>query len=104
MGDFRTYRDAARQAAVAMSPIRDQTVWTPESLADVASWSYQLDDAERAQLVAATTAARRSGVKLEDVTRQNFVLGSFAGLLEDVRQGYVSEEAALRDYGVRLKD
>ncbi len=25
-------------------------------------------------------------------------------VLEDVRQGYVSEEAALRDYGVRLKD
>jgi hypothetical protein len=86
MGDFRTYRNAARQPAVAMSPIRDQSAWTPASLADVGSWSYQLDDAERAQLVAATAAARKAGVKLEDLTRQNFVLGSFATLLEDVRQ------------------
>jgi hypothetical protein len=86
MEDFRTFRTARFAPAVPMSPIIDQTAWEPQSLADVGAWSYVLGDSERAQLIAASTAARKAGVKLEDVTRQNFVLGSFASLLEDVRQ------------------
>ena len=84
MGDFRTYTVARREPVAAMAPIRDASAWAPESLRDVEGWSYRLSDGERAQLIDAT--ARLQGVPVDMVDRDNFVLGSLAGVIEDVRR------------------
>ncbi len=54
MGEFRTYTIARREPVRAMAPIRDVTVWTPESLRDVERRSYWLSDGERAQRIDAS--------------------------------------------------
>ena len=67
-----------------MAPVCDATAWTPQSLGDVARWSYAFGAGEVAQLVDA--AKRLRGTPLERVDRTNFVLGSLAVVLEEVRR------------------
>jgi len=83
---FRTYSQARRVPARAMEPLIDPAGWSPESLRDVASWSYPLTDADRVELIDASEAIRRSGTPLERVTRENFRLGAFGETLRDVRR------------------
>ncbi|MFN0302179.1 MAG: TauD/TfdA family dioxygenase [Burkholderiales bacterium] len=82
MGDFRTF--TKRGPAAPMMPIRDATAWTPDALRDVNRWSYRLSEGDRAQLIDATV--RLQGVPVERVDRDNFALGSFAAVMEDVRR------------------
>lgn len=83
---FRTYHQTRRVPARAMEPLLDPAGWSPESLRDVASWSYRITDQDRAELIGATAAIRRNGIAAERVTRENFQLGAFGETLRDVRR------------------
>src|SRR5690242_20769431 len=83
---FRTYHQAGRAPARSMEPLMDPAGWSPESLRDVASWSYRLTDRDRAELVDASAAIRRSDIPGERITRENFRLGAFGETLRDVRR------------------
>jgi hypothetical protein len=43
---FRTFQHSERVPARAMEPLVDPAGWSPESLRDVAQWSYRLTDAD----------------------------------------------------------
>jgi len=59
MGDFRSFKTAARRPAEAMQPVVDPADWSPESLKDVANWSYRISDRDAQELAAGVAAVRR---------------------------------------------
>ncbi len=86
MKDLRSFKEAIRVAAQAMQPIVGPAAWSPGDLCKVESWSYEITGEDSARLIEAAQAARRKGIALEDVSRENFPLGTFAGILADVRR------------------
>ena len=86
MGDFRSFKHAHRLPAKAMEPIVAPIAWSAKDLRDVGSWSYALSEQDRAELIEATEAARRQGIALEAVSRDNFRLSTLAEILADVRR------------------
>ena len=44
MSDFRSFKTATRRPAEPMQPVADPADWSPESLQDVANWSYRISD------------------------------------------------------------
>lgn len=83
---FRTFHQQTRLPARPLQPVVDPAGWSPESLADVASWSYHLTENDRGELVAATETVRRAGIAPEEVNRANFELRGLASILQDVRR------------------
>ena len=83
---FRTFHGQTRLPARRLQPIVDPAGWLPESLRDVASWSYRITDRDRAELIGATEAIRRDGVPVERMSRDNFRLDAFGETLHDVRR------------------
>ena len=86
MGDFRTFRTSKRLPSEPMQPVVDPAGWSPESLKDVASWSYEISEQDADELVEGIAAVRRSGTAVVDVGRENFPLKSFAEVLADVKR------------------
>jgi hypothetical protein len=69
-----------------MRPVVDPADWSPESLRDVANWSYRLTDRDADELAEGIAAARGAGVTMVDITRKTFPLKSFGEVLTDVRR------------------
>jgi hypothetical protein len=86
MGDFRSFKTAKRLPAEPMQPVVDPADWSPDSLKDVANWSYQLTDRDNDELADGIAAVRRAGVATVDVVRESFPLKSFGDVLTDVRR------------------
>ncbi len=86
MGDFRSFKTARRLPAEPMQPVVDPADWSPESLKDVANWSYQLTDRDADELADGIAAVRRAGVATVDIVRESFPLKSFGDVLIDVRR------------------
>ncbi len=86
MGDFRSFKTARREAAAPMKPLVDPAGWTAASLKDVASWSYQITDADAEELSAAVATARRSSTAMVDIGKPDFPLRAFGEVLADVRR------------------
>lgn len=86
MTSFRTFNDAQRAPARPMEPLIDPAGWSPESLRDVASWSYRFTEDDCAELIDATDAVRRNAIPIEQVSCENFRLGAFAEVMRDVRR------------------
>jgi hypothetical protein len=87
MTDFRTFKQAKRAPALAMSPVIDPAGWAPHSLGDVENWSYHITQSDADALIDAANEVRNNGIRVEDVTKENFLLkGSFRGVLSDVRE------------------
>ena len=86
MSRFSTFRGAVRKPARAMEPVVGPTAWSPEDLRHVERWSYRMDGRDRSELLKATQSIRKRGIRLEHVTRDNFLLGAFADVLEEVRR------------------
>lgn len=113
LNDFRTY-SIARNAPVrrrvastrAMARVDDAAAWTPESLRDPERWSYRLSAPERAQIVDATVPLRDRDTPMESIDRSNFVLGSLAAVMEDVRRELLDGRGIvmLRDFPVETLD
>ena len=72
-------------------PIDDATAWGRADYPDDRSWVHALDDAMRAEIVAATRAARGRGVVAKEVTPADFPLpltaARLAGVYRDVECG-----------------
>src|SRR5262245_47148287 len=86
MGDFRSFKTARREPAVAMKPLADPAAWTAEDLKDVSSWSYRISTGDANELEAAVAAVRRKGVAMVDIRKEDFPLNTFADVLVDVRR------------------
>jgi hypothetical protein len=86
MGDFGSFKTAVRVPARPMQPVIDPAGWTAAELRDVDSWSYRITDQDVDELVGAVEAARRNGIAVVDVRRDNFPLGKFADTLADIRR------------------
>ena len=86
MGDFRSFKTAARRPVEAMQPVVDPADWSPESLKDVANWSYRISDRDARELAAGVAAVRRAGVPIVDLKRESFPLTAFGDVLSDVRR------------------
>lgn len=85
MKSFRTYDQAKREPARSMQYIVDPAGWAPEELADVTTWSYRLTDTDRAQIIEAVSVVRKAGIAPEHVTRDNFMLGTLADIMREIR-------------------
>ncbi len=72
MGDFRSFKTAARRPAEPMQPVVDPADWSPESLKEVANWSYRICDRDADELAAGVAAVRRAGVPIVDIKRDGF--------------------------------
>ena len=77
MGDFRSFKTAARHPAEPMQPVIDPADGSPESLKDVASWSYRMSDRDADELTAGVAAVRRASVAIVDIKRASFPLQAF---------------------------
>src|SRR5262245_62718902 len=86
MGDFRSFKTAMRRPAAPMQPVIDPADWSPESLTDVANWSYRISDRDAEELAAGVAAVRRAGVAIVDLKRESFPLKAFGDVLSDVRR------------------
>jgi hypothetical protein len=87
MKDFRTFKNAKRLPAKAMSPVIDPAGWIPHSLGDVENWCYHLTDSDADALIDAANQVRDKNIPLEEVSKENFMLnGTFRGVLADVRE------------------
>jgi hypothetical protein len=86
MSSFRTFDRSKRLPAEAMRVVVDPGDWTADELGPVDGWSYFVDHSDAEQLLAGVAAFRRRNLPLVAVTRDNFPLGSFAGILHDVRR------------------
>src|SRR5215467_647240 len=86
MGDFRSFKTAARRPAAPMQPVVDPADWSPESLKDVASWSYRLSDRDADELADGIEAVRHARVAIVDIKRESFPLKSFGDVLIDMRR------------------
>jgi TfdA family taurine catabolism dioxygenase TauD len=86
MGDFRSFKTTRRLPAEPMRPVVDPADWSPESLKDVASWSYRLSGRDADELADGIKAVRRAGVAIIDIKRESFPLKSFGDVLTDVRR------------------
>src|ERR1700733_3713869 len=70
----------------ALKPIEGASAWIGATLKQQPdSWIYRLSDAEIAELDDATRAARRSGLDLADMRRQDFSLPHLGPVLERLR-------------------
>jgi hypothetical protein len=86
MGDFRSFKTAAREPAAPMRPVIDPAGWSAGDLRDVSRWSYRISGGDAGELAEAVAAVRRNGVAMVDIRKDDFRLGSFAGVLADVRR------------------
>jgi hypothetical protein len=86
MGDFRSFRTAARKPAAPMQPVVDPAGWDAESLKDVSRWSYKITPADVDELEAAVATVRKNGVAMVDIKKDDFPLKDFADVLADVRR------------------
>jgi TfdA family taurine catabolism dioxygenase TauD len=86
MGDFRSFKTALRRPAAPMQPAVDPADWSPESLQDVANWSYRISNRDADELAAGVAAVRRAGVPIVDIRRASFPLQAFGDVLTDVRR------------------
>jgi hypothetical protein len=102
MPDFRTFLTAKRLPAEPHKPVVDPAGWDPDEVRDVERWSYHLTEQDAEELVAAVAAARRSGVAVEQIQRENFPLESFAKVLEDVRRELLDGRGMVRLRGFPL--
>ena len=85
MKSFRTYDKAQRKPARSMHAVVDPAGWSPEELHDVTTWSYRLTASDRGQIKAAVDHIRKTGIAPEHVTRANFILGTLADIMCEVR-------------------
>jgi hypothetical protein len=86
MGDFRTFKNATREPAIPMEPVVDPAGWDAETLGPLENFSYFFTDDDRAEIMSAVAAFRRTGERREGVTRENFPLANLASALADFRQ------------------
>src|SRR5215467_7290545 len=86
MSDFRSFKTATRRPAEPMQPVADPADWSPESLEDVANWSYRISDRDADELAAGVASVRRAGVAIVDIKRESFPLSTFGDVLTDVRR------------------
>ena len=86
MADFRSFKTNMRRHAAPMQPVIDPADWSPESLKDVANWSYRISDRDADELAAGVAAVRRAGVAIVDLKRESFPLKAFGDVLTDVRR------------------
>jgi hypothetical protein len=86
MGNFRTFANATRLPAVGMKPVVDPAGWLSDELGEVSEWSYQIDENDVDELARAVASFKRSGLPIEDVSRDTFPLKGFATTLADVRR------------------
>jgi hypothetical protein len=99
MGDFRSFGTAKREPARAMAPVVDPAAWQAHTLPDLEDWSYRLTDDDRADVIAATNEVLRKGIAPEGVTRQNFQLGNFGKILQDVRRELIDGRGMVMLHG-----
>ncbi len=86
MSDFRTFGTSLRGNAEPMKPVEDPAGWTPQSLADVDTWSYRFTPSDVEELAAAVSQVNRRGVPTAEISRGDFPLGSLGRVLADVRR------------------
>ena len=84
--NFRSYLEARRMPARAMDPVVDPAGWLANELRNVSTWSYDITDADVAELQAAVAAFRRTGKPIEAVSRVDFPLAAFGETLRDIRR------------------
>jgi hypothetical protein len=58
----------------ARRPIDSASVWVAAGVADPSAWTDELTEAERAEIVAATAAARAAGTAIDTISRDDFPL------------------------------
>jgi hypothetical protein len=85
MHPFCTYRTAKRLPARPHEPVVDPAGWDPDELRDVDRWSYYLTKDDNQEIMDAVAFARKKGVPVERISKDNFPLKKVAELLEDVR-------------------
>jgi len=86
MADFRSFLHSKRIAAEPMQPVIDPAGCTSETLGNLDDFSYAITDRDADELVAGVAAFRRHGAPIEEVSRENFPLQRFTGVLADVRR------------------
>jgi hypothetical protein len=84
--DFRSFKTARREQAVAMKPLIDPAGWNAGGLTDVSRWSYPISAGDADELEVAVAAVRRRGVAMVDIRKDDFPLSGFADVLADVRR------------------
>ncbi len=84
--NFRTFDRAHREPAAPMLPLVDPAGWTRESLSRLEDWSYRLTDDDVAAVLTATARVRNRQLAPETIGREDFPLGRFGLVLDDVRK------------------
>lgn len=67
-------------------PIDSPGAWYGSDLQDRSEWKYVLSEQERAELLAATRAARQLSDNIMDIGKEDFVLPTFAKTIHDLKQ------------------
>src|SRR5262249_32013335 len=89
MADFRSFTYAGRIPAKPLPPVVAPARWTPAAPTRVDDFAYRITDRDADELIAGIAAFRRRDVPIESVSRDNFPLDRFAGVLADVRRELV---------------
>jgi hypothetical protein len=84
--DFRSFKTARREQAVAMKPLIDPAGWNAGDLKEVSRWSYPISAGDADELEAAVATVRQRGVAMVDIRKDDFQLSGFADVLADVRR------------------
>lgn len=80
-----------RKPAVLGQPIVDPAAWSADEFKDNLGFVYELSADEIAEIFAAVDRIEKAGIRLQDVTRENFVLPNFARVMDEVVRGEVME-------------
>ncbi len=74
-----------REPAELLKPIRDPAGWYPADFAGTRCWSYELSGREIGQVMDAVVRVERRGLRLMDITREEFPLPTLGAALLDIR-------------------
>lgn len=86
MTGFRTFLTARREPAVRLRPVVDPAGWDPDSLGNVARWSYRFSPRDAGELVDAVARVRAAGIAPERIERDHFPLPTLSAVMADVRR------------------
>ncbi len=90
--------------AAAVEPLEEHAEWSALGLEDPSAWTWALDDAEVAELVAALEVARCRHDDLLDVTRDDFPLPSLAARLLELERELVDGRGFARITGIPVDE